>query len=150
MDDKQITTILVIITIILLILSSIGACLYTIPICFIRRFHTPPHLLSVNICIAIFICTTYWAIFFILNSFYPSILWTTKSCLLITYLRMMVNCQVLYALCMVSLNRLFSVVYKNKILFRTKKWVVICVSIQWIFVSLITLPLFASTLMVNE
>jgi hypothetical protein len=149
MDDQQIATILVIITIIILGLISILACLYSIPICFIRRFHTPLHLLSLSVCIAIFICTTYWAIFFILNSFYPSILWTSKSCLLITYLRIMVNCQVLYALCMVSLNRLFTIVYKNKILFRTKKWVVICISIQWILVVLLSLPLFASNRMVN-
>jgi hypothetical protein len=30
----------------------------------------------------------------------------------------------------VSLNRLFAVVYKNKALFRKKKWIAICVTVQ--------------------
>jgi hypothetical protein len=149
MDDQQTIVILVIIKVIILDFISIGACLYAIPLCFIRRFHTPSHLLTLNVCIAAFICASFWAIYFIMNTFYPEILWTEKSCIPILYVQTTVNCQVLYALCMVSINRLFAVIYKNKTLFRTKKWVAICVSVQWIFAATIPLPTFASSLMVN-
>jgi len=150
MDEKQVIVILVIITIIMLGFISIGAALYALPLCFIRRFHKPAHLLTLNVCIAAFICSTFWLIFFTMDIIYPRIFWTAQSCLAIFYLQNMVNCQVLYALCMVSLNRLFVVVYQNKALFRTKKWTVICVTAQWTFGTLIPLPVFASNLDVIE
>ncbi len=84
-----------------------------------------------------------------MNTFYADLLWTEQSCLPILYLQTTVNTQVLYASCMVSLSRLFTVVYRNKALFRTKKWVAICISVQWIFAALIPLPTFGSSLMVN-
>jgi hypothetical protein len=56
----------------------------------------------------------------------------------------MVICQTIYAICMVSLNRLFTIVYKNKAFFRTKKWVAVCVSAQWILAVLIPLPALAT------
>jgi hypothetical protein len=45
---------------------------------------------------------------------------------------------------MVSLNRLFVTIYKNKALFRSKKWIAICISVQWVFAALIPLPVMAS------
>jgi hypothetical protein len=149
MDSKQMIAILTIVTIIIFGFISIGACLYAIPICYIRRFHTPIHLLSRNVCTAAFICTTFWTIYYIMSTFYPAILWSQKSCLLLFYLQTTVNCGVLYALCMVSLNRLFTIIYKNNALFRKKKWVAICVCVQWIYVPLIASPLFASSVTVN-
>ena len=147
MDLKQILTI---VQIIILCLILIGACLYSIPICFNHRFHTPLHLLSLNLCIAICVENIFWSIFYIMNMCYPTVLWNTQSCLPIFYLQTAVNCQILYSLCVASWNRLFSVVYKNKALFRTKKWVAICVCVQWVFALLIPLPLLASSFTVNK
>lgn len=149
MAEKQIIIILVIVKIVILSLIAIAACIYSIPLCFVRRFHKPLHLLSLNVCIAAFICASYWIIYFTMNTFYQNILWTEQSCLLILYLQTTVNCQVIYALCVVSLNRLFSIVYRNKIFFRSKKWVIICVGAQWVFAALIPSPTFGSSLMVN-
>jgi hypothetical protein len=149
MNDKDTINILVIIKVIILGIISIGACLYAAPLCFIRRFHTPLHLLTLNVCIAAFIGSTFWTIYYIMSTYYEDILWTASSCLPILYLQTTVNCQVLYALCVVSLNRLFAIVYGNKALFRTKKWVAICVGVQWIVGALLPLPTFASSLMVN-
>jgi hypothetical protein len=140
MDQQQVINILIIATVLIDGFVSIGACLYAIPLCFIRRFHTPLNLLSLNVCVAEFICAVYWAIFFTMNAFYPRILWTLQSCISVRYLQHMVVSQVVYAFCMVSLNRLISMIYKNKALFRTKKWIAICVSIQWVFSALIILP----------
>jgi len=150
MNDGQVIAILVIVKVTILAFISIGACLYVIPLCFVGRFHAPLHLLTMNVCIAAFVCSIFWTIYFIMNTFHPDILWTAQSCLPIIYIQTTVNCQVTYALCMVSLNRLLAIIYNNKLLFRTKQWVAICVSAQWIFASLIPLPTFSSSLQVNK
>jgi len=144
MDVKQTVSIIIIVRIILLGFTSIAACLYAIPLCFIRRFHTPLNLLTLNVCIAAFVCSTYWAIFYIMDTYYTHTIWTPKLCILIPYMNQMVDTQELYAVCLISLNRLFTIVYKNKALFRTKKWVAICVSAQWILGALISLPTLAT------
>jgi hypothetical protein len=150
MGDNQAVVALVILKVIILGIISLAACLYALPLCFIRYFHTPLHLLTLNVCIAAFFCSTFWAIFFIMNTFYTDILWNEQSCLPILYVQTVVNCQVLYGLCIVSLNRLFIIIFPNKAIFRNKTWVAICVSVQWIFAALIPLPTLASSLMVNE
>jgi len=78
-----------------------------------------------------------------MDAYYAPIFYTAQSCLLILYLKNMVICQAVYSVCMVSLNRLFSIVYKNKALFRTKRWVAICISAQWILAAIISLPALA-------
>ncbi len=144
MNQDQIATIILYVQFITLSLVPIVACLYAVPLCFIRQFHKPLHLLTLNVCIATFICTTYWTIFYLMDAYYPQILWTPQSCLTLIYGKNMVVCQVVYALCMISLNRLFAIIYKNNALFRTKKWIGICVGAQWIFATLIPLPILAS------
>jgi hypothetical protein len=144
MDQQQITNILTILTIIVTGSVAIGALLYAIPLCFIRRFHTTLNLLSLNVSIAAFISSTFWGIEYSIGTFYPRIFWTLQSCVPLRYVQHMVNSQLIYGFCMVSLNRLFAMVYKNKALFRTKKWIAICVSVQWVFAALICLPVVAS------
>jgi hypothetical protein len=144
MDEQQIVNILIIVAIILEGSVSIGACLYAIPLCIIRRFHTPLNLLSLNVSVAAFMCGTFWGIVFTMSAFYPRIFWTLQSCVPLRYLQHMVVSQVVYGFCMVSLNRLIYIVYKNKALFRTNKWIAICVSIQWVFAALIPLPVIAT------
>jgi hypothetical protein len=150
MDELKILAILTIGKIILFGLISIAACLYAIPICFIRQFHKPLHLLTLNVCIAAFVCSTFWAICYTVDVFYPYLFGTPQLCILISYTQLMVVCQVLYAFCMVSLNRLFAIVYKNKGLFHTKRWAAICASAQWILVALICSPITASNSNVIE
>ena len=113
MDSRQALIILILIKVILFGITSIGTCLYAIPLCFIRHFHTPYHLLSLNVYFSTFICASFWSIYFIMNTYYQDILWTEKSCLLILYLQSTVNSAVLYSLCIVSLNRLSTIVYKK-------------------------------------
>jgi hypothetical protein len=144
MNEQLFTTIVTLIRIIGCGVVSIAACLYALPLCFKQQFHKPIHFLTLNVCITIFICGTFWLIYYTMDTYYPLILTTEQSCLPITYLRNMVNFQVFYALCVVSLNRLLIIVYKNKALFRTNKWAGICISAQWIFGALIPLPVLAS------
>ncbi|UJR19251.1 hypothetical protein I4U23_022379 [Adineta vaga] len=145
MDDKNIIYILVYAKIILLGFTSIGSILYTLPICLIKKFHTSLNFLSINISITLFLCVVFWAIYFIMNTWYIDIFWTEKSCLLISYLQTTFNCLFIYSTCIASLNRLFAIVYQSKVLFRTKKWVMICISIQWSISIIIPLPHFRSS-----
>lgn len=150
MDEMEIVILLIYIIVILLGSASTVSLLYALSICFIRRFHTSIHVLSANVSIASFICCGFWAIYFILYTHYPNILWTEQSCLLILYLQTTFNFGLIWALCVVSLNRLFAVVYRSKVFFRTKRWTIICISIQWTLTVLLPLPHFASNLTVNE
>jgi hypothetical protein len=149
MNTKEAIILLVIIKVIILSIIFIASGIYAVPISLLRRFHNPIHLLTLNVCITSSICAVFWIIYFIMSTFYVTILFTEKSCLLILYLQTVVNCQVLYSFCVVSLNRLFTIVYRNKALFRTKLWVVICISIQWFIGFLLPLPSFGSSLEVN-
>lgn len=149
MNTKEAIILLVIIKVIILSIIFIASGIYALPISFIRRFHNPIHLLTLNVCITSSICAVFWIIYFIMSTFYLTILFTEKSCLLILYLQTVVNCQVLYSFCVVSLNRLFTIVYRDKPLFRTKLWVVICITIQWLIGFLLPLPSFASSLEVK-
>jgi hypothetical protein len=141
MDEQQAAIIILYFQFITLSLVSIVACLYAVPLCFIRKFHKPIHLLTLNICITQFICCIYWLIFYIMNQYFPLIFRTPQSCLSIFYLQHLVDCEVFYALCMTSFNRLLSIVYPNKRLFRTKRWVAICIGVQWILGALTPSPI---------
>jgi hypothetical protein len=141
MNQDQIANIVFMVHLTILGFVSIGACLYALPLCFIRQFHKPLHLLTLNVCIAEFMCCTYWLIFYIMNAYYPLILWTAQSCLLLIYLQHFVNGQVFYGICIVSLNRLLTIFYPNKRLFSTKRWATICIGAQWIVGASVPLPI---------
>ena len=150
MNDAQVIEILVYIKVIVLGLVSIAALIYTIPICFHRKLRTPLHLLSVNVSLTLFICVTFWAIYLVMSTWFENILWTEKSCLWILYLQAAVNCLSIYSTCVASLNRLLAIVYHARVLFRTMKWILMCIAIQWIIAITIALPTFTSSLEVSR
>ncbi|CAF1448505.1 unnamed protein product [Adineta ricciae] len=146
MNDAQVIEILVCIKVIILGLVSIGTLIYTIPICFHRKLRTPLNLLSVNVSLTLFICTMFWGIYLVISTWFDNILWTKKSCLWILYLQAAVNCLSIYSTCIASLNRLLAIVYHTTVLFRTTKWILMCIVVQWIIAILISLPTFTSSL----
>ncbi|CAF3866663.1 unnamed protein product [Rotaria sp. Silwood1] len=81
-----------------------------------------------------------------MSYFYPHILWTAQSCLSVLYGQTMVNCQVIYALCIVSFNRLCIIIYGQTTFFRTKQGIVVSIGIQWFIAATLPLPTFASDL----
>ncbi|CAF2904601.1 unnamed protein product [Rotaria sp. Silwood2] len=83
-----------------------------------------------------------------MSYFYPNILWTPQSCLPIIYVQTMVNCQVTYAVCVVSFNRLCTVIYGQTTFFRTKRGVALSIGIQWFIGATLPLPTFASDIQV--
>ncbi|CAF2128467.1 unnamed protein product [Rotaria magnacalcarata] len=79
-----------------------------------------------------------------MSFFFPNELWSPQSCLLIIYGQTMVNCLVTYALCVVSLNRLLTIIYGQTSFFRTKRGIALCIAVQWLIAITIPLPTFAS------
>ncbi|CAM4932827.1 unnamed protein product [Rotaria socialis] len=81
-----------------------------------------------------------------MDFFFPNVLWTPQSCLLIIYGQTMVNCLVTYSMCVVSLNRLLIIIYGQTSLFRTKRGIALCIGVQWLTAITIPLPTFASNI----
>lgn len=149
MDEKLIALVLILIIILLLFVTIIGTCLYSIPLCFVRRFHKPLQLLTLNVCVTVFVGGSFWAIYFIMDTFFYDTLWTAQSCVPVLYLQTVTNCLFLYAINVVSINRLSTILYPNKVLFQSNKWVAICVAIQWILAIVLPIPTLRSDVTVN-
>jgi hypothetical protein len=133
--------------------ALIIACslVYLLPLLFIRRFHTPINIVTANVCVAIFTCAVYWIVIRLLATFFPNLYNANPGvCPFQTYTQAVVLCQVVYALCLVCIRRLCIIIYSQKTLLKTKKWVFICVGVQWIFSAIIALPTFFVLEKVNK
>ncbi|CAF1201801.1 unnamed protein product [Adineta steineri] len=134
--------ILNIIQLILVTFTILLALIYSIPIIFIRRFHTVNNIITANLSFAIICCAVYWTLILIVGFFYP-VLYNGKVCIIFNYLQMVSNLQVSLAIVGASVNRLCSIVYHTKPFLRTKKWAIISIATQWavgIILSLLNLP----------
>jgi hypothetical protein len=132
---------LAIVTIIFLILVILLACIYAIPICFVRRFRSHINILTVNVCITCIVCCMYWLIYNIIQMVFLDDL-ANWDCVLFQYFQTIVNCQEIYSLCNVSINRFCIIRYHNKLLFKTRRWILTCIVIQWLIGMILPLPLF--------
>jgi len=141
LDIIQLLTIIKLPFFVLIILS---ACIYSIPILFVKRLRNPINILTVNVCITCIVCSIYWTIYCVLQLVLSDDL-DSWSCVLFQYFQTIVNCQEIYALFNVSINRFFIILYNNKLLFKTRGWVLTCIGIQWLIGMILPLPLFSIT-----
>jgi hypothetical protein len=103
LDTIQLLTIIKLPFFVLIILS---ACIYSIPILFVKRLRNPINILTVNVCITCIVCSIYWTIYCVLQLVLSDEL-DSWSCVLFQYFQTIVNCQEIYALFNVSINRFF-------------------------------------------
>ncbi|CAF1258304.1 unnamed protein product [Adineta ricciae] len=115
------------------------ACIYSIPIILIRRFHTTNNVFTVNLCFAAIFCGLYWLLNLTLSLVNPNLYTNVTACRILGYFEMMCTLQVPLALIEVSRYRLCYIVYHTKPFFRRKQWIVTCVVSQWTFGILISL-----------
>jgi hypothetical protein len=113
-------------------LIFILAIIYTGTILCVRHFHHSNNFLTVNLCLAAICCSTYWIFFYIMLNFFTEFFGDDSICPYISYCEMMCTLQVPLATVVVSVHRLFSIVYHTKAFFKTKKCIVICVACQWL------------------
>jgi len=137
--------------IILFGLIFLVALVYSIPIICIRRFHHSNTILTLNICLATACCSLYWVIFYIMLmvNVIDTYAFMIKSCVFVSIVPTVLTLQVPFSFVTASINRFCSVVYYNKRSFKRKRWALICILIQWIFGTLVTLPILLGTHLVR-
>ncbi len=116
--------------------------IYSIPILLLRRFHHRIHVFTINICIAMLCCSIYWLVLIIMTETNVQQFYNAKTCSLVFYAQTMCTLQVPWAFVIISVHRLCCVVYYNKIFFKSKQWISMCVGCQWIIGIVISLPIF--------
>jgi hypothetical protein len=65
---------------------------------------------------------------------------STIPCRLIGFIVVMTACQMMYAYCVSSFNRLLAIRYFSKLIFRSSKWLLTTMTIGWIIATLLTIP----------
>jgi hypothetical protein len=130
---------LVVVEVLFLVIVFLSACVYSITVLLVKRFHTSINLLTVNVCVCSMTCSVYWIVYNVIQGVLLRDL-TGWNCVLAQYFQTFANCQAVYGLCVVSVNRFCIVLYNNKLLFKTRRWVFICIGIQWLLGVLIPLP----------
>ncbi len=147
----EVARIIISIQILLLLIIIVLSWAYALPIIFIHRFHTAANILTFNVCLVSFLCSLHWTVYYIIYSFYPTFMnKCTLSCTIVPYFQTMVNCLVIYALIMITINRFFLVIYPNKPLFKRQRWSIISSIVQWIIAIILPLPYFTLSSKVNK
>jgi len=122
-----------------------------LPILSIQRFRSPTNLLTANVSLTIFTWAVYWIIKSVIAEFFHAIYTAApKLCNFQVYIQTTLLCQVAYSLCVVSVHRLCIIIYPQKLLLKTKKWVLICIGIQWTFDTIAALPMFSMSAQVKK
>jgi len=117
------------------------ALTYLIPILLFRQFRHRLNIFTVNVSMAVLCCSLYWFVYYFLQQFDVQELFSLKNCYLVFYTQAMFTVQIPLALAVVSIHRLCLVVYSRKIFFQQRKWMIMCVTCQWLVGIVIALPL---------
>ena len=113
---------------------------YSISIlCFYRVYHSN-NIFTVNLCCAAICCCVHWISSYILLICFPRYLMRPNVCTAMDYFETMCTIQVPLAVLIVSIHRFCCVIYHAKRFFKTKKWAMICITIQWFVGFCISIP----------
>jgi hypothetical protein len=130
---------------ILYAVNILVALIYSCSILFVRRFHHQNNIFIFNICISIIFTWVYFIIYFLVaDNEYPR-----QLCNFLYYAFNVASVEVPFAFVAFSVHRLCSLVYHTKPLFKTKRWVAICIGSQWIAQFVISLPFFLRKIRVS-
>lgn len=118
------------------------ALIYSIPIIFLKRFHHRHSVLTLNICFATIICSSYWFIFYLISQLDLSriVIYLINYCRFASIVPVILTVQVPFSFVTVSVNRLFALI-SNHPFFKTKFWIGLSVALQWCLCSLLPLPI---------
>jgi hypothetical protein len=112
------------------------AVVYSCLIIFLRRFHHRNNIFILNLCINIIFTCVYFIIYF--KAVYFNI--PPGLCIFFHYAFNVASIEIPFALVVFTVHRFCSIVYHTKPLFKTKQWIAICISSQWIGQFVISLP----------
>lgn len=114
------------------------------------RCHYRSDILTFNLCISFTFCSIYWLLFCIDWDYFNLQIFNSQPYNLSTYFKVMLSCQLAFAFVTIPINRYFSIRYPTKIFFKTNRWLVLCISSQWIVGFLVPLPLISSQYSVRQ
>lgn len=132
----------VIINITILCIAVITACIYILPIIFVRRFHTTNNILTGNVCVTGIICPIFWIFANVMQSFYTQLLFENIAlCSSVSYFSILVNSLMVYSFTVVTINRYVTILYPTKAFFKRQIWAFISIAVHWFGCFLISIPI---------
>jgi len=120
----------------ILLIAFIYSCL----ILFIRRFHHRNNIFILNICFTIISAVVYFIIYFTMLYFDIQRLFASNMCIILFYAYNIASIAIPFSFVTFTVHRFCSVVYFTKPFFKTKQWIIICITSQWIGEFIISLP----------
>ena len=123
-------------------LAILLTLLYAIPLLTISRFRRRPNIFTINVCAAICCCSLFWISFNVMMEVNVRQLYQISTCSLMFYGQVMCTLQVPLALTVVSIHRLCCIVHHNNGFYWSKRWMLLCVAIQWAVGLILPLPVF--------
>lgn len=132
-------------------LIIVVSLIYSIPIIFLRRFHYRYNILTLNICLATTFASIYWFFFYLMFHLdtWATFTFLMNNCRFSSIFPVILTLQVPFSFVTTSINRFCAVVYHNRVLFKTKSWILVSIGFQWIFCSFLSLPLLSNIGMVK-
>lgn len=140
---------LIFLNVFFLLLIVIISFIHCIPVLSNRRFQHANNLLIFNLCITSNCCCLYWIGYYLTLHYAPDNLSHDSTCSWRFYFQTMTACQVIYSFTIISIHRYFYIVHHTKRYFKSKQWLCLSISIQWIVGLIIPLPIFARNLSVS-
>lgn len=136
----DISRIFSLIKIILFGLSVLLALVYSLSILLIFRFRHRLNMLTVNICTAMLCSYIYWTAYFTMWEYYIDKLFTLMTCTFLFYIQFISICIIPFSFVILTINRFCVIIYSTNTFFKTKKFLILCISSQWITACLLALP----------
>lgn len=108
-------------------------------LCFYRVYHSN-NIFTINLCCAAICCCLHWICYYILLIYHPRYFLRSNICMILDYFEIMCTIQVPLAVIIVSIHRFCCVIYHTKQFFKTKKWAILCITIQWLIGFCVSIP----------
>jgi len=124
----------------LLALDLFFIFIYATTIVFVRRFHNQNNMFILNICCTIMSSCIYFIIYIAMSYFDYGRLLSAQSCAILYYAYSIAGIGIPFTFVTFTVHRFCSIVFHTKPLFKTKRWVMICIATQWIGEGIISLP----------
>lgn len=139
-----------IVKITLLITVVIFNTIYIILTLIAHRSPKSVDILLLNVCVACMSCACFWVVYNFLELTGSSLMRYDELCWFYSYAQNVSVCQVIYAFCVVSLNRYLMVIYTSHVYFKRRQWAFICIVLQWLLGGLLPIPLWMSKVRVAD
>ena len=128
------------------------ASIYCIPIFCLRRYFYRNNLLTLNICLATILSSIYWFIFYLFLEidYLRTVTFIAEHCQWFLIVPLILTLQVPFSFVTASFNRLCVVVYPYKPLFKSTRWILICILIQHLLCIILPLPMLSGAMQVEK